>query len=49
MGAVVKSSRGHGSSNWNETARVDVEVDGETKSYFLKVGAHRGLSPATVC
>ncbi|KAL1884047.1 hypothetical protein Daus18300_000156 [Diaporthe australafricana] len=36
-GAIIKSSRGHGSSNWNETARVDIEVDGETKSYFLKL------------
>ncbi|KAI0153400.1 Fructosamine kinase-domain-containing protein [Pestalotiopsis sp. NC0098] len=35
-GAVVKSSRGHGANNWNETARVDIEVDGKQKSYFLK-------------
>ncbi|ETS84561.1 hypothetical protein PFICI_02586 [Pestalotiopsis fici W106-1] len=35
-GAVVTSSRGHGASNWNETARIDIELDGDQKSYFLK-------------
>ncbi|KAK8024825.1 hypothetical protein PG990_002648 [Apiospora arundinis] len=36
-GATVLSSRGHGASNWNTTARVDVDVGGELKSYFLKL------------
>ncbi|KAK7226586.1 hypothetical protein V2G26_014589 [Clonostachys chloroleuca] len=35
-GSVIKRCRGHGSSNWGETARIDAEVDGESRSYFLK-------------
>ncbi|KAK7917292.1 Fructosamine kinase-domain-containing protein [Apiospora marii] len=38
-GARIRSSRGHGASNWNTTARVDVEVGGESKSFFLKLTA----------
>jgi len=40
-GAIVKSSRGHGCSNWGETARVVIEVNGEIRSYFLKVSLPR--------
>ncbi|EXV03480.1 fructosamine kinase [Metarhizium robertsii] len=29
---------GHGASNWNTTARIEAEVDGNQLSYFLKVG-----------
>ncbi|KAF7526037.1 hypothetical protein G7054_g10892 [Neopestalotiopsis clavispora] len=35
-GAAVTRSTGHGASNWNETARIDVEIDGNRNSYFLK-------------
>ncbi|CAG9938401.1 unnamed protein product [Clonostachys rosea f. rosea IK726] len=35
-GSVIKGCRGHGSSNWGETARIDADVDGEARSYFLK-------------
>ncbi|KAK7973042.1 hypothetical protein PG988_007176 [Apiospora saccharicola] len=38
-GAKVRSSCGHGASNWNTTARIDVEVGGEPKSFFLKLTA----------
>ncbi|RKL12124.1 hypothetical protein BFJ70_g16313 [Fusarium oxysporum] len=34
---VVRSCRGHGGSNWNTTARIDGEINGEQVSYFLKL------------
>ncbi|CAH0044531.1 unnamed protein product [Clonostachys solani] len=37
QGAIVKSCRGHGASNWNRTARLDFEIEGQTRSYFLKI------------
>jgi hypothetical protein len=42
-GAVVKGCRGHGASNWNETARLDIEVNGEPKSFFVKVSADQQI------
>lgn len=35
--AVVKGCKGHGKSNWNTTARLDLEIPGSQRSYFLKV------------
>ncbi|VUC26634.1 unnamed protein product [Clonostachys rosea] len=37
QGAVVKSCRGHGISNWNRTAHLDFVLDGQLHSYFLKI------------
>ncbi|KAI1424640.1 Fructosamine kinase-domain-containing protein [Xylaria sp. FL1777] len=36
-GTVFKGCCGHGASYWNKTARLDVEIDGQQKSYFLKL------------
>ncbi|KPM45974.1 hypothetical protein AK830_g722 [Neonectria ditissima] len=36
-GATIKSCRGHGGSNWNTTARIDFQVNGEQITYFLKL------------
>ncbi|KAI0196392.1 Fructosamine kinase-domain-containing protein [Astrocystis sublimbata] len=35
--AIVKTCQGHGASYWNQRARLDVEIDGKPKSYFLKL------------
>ncbi|RSL88331.1 hypothetical protein CEP52_015267 [Fusarium oligoseptatum] len=35
-GAIVKNSEGNGRSNWNTTARVDLDIQGSQLSYFLK-------------
>lgn len=34
--AVVKGREGHGRSNWNTTARLDLDIQGSQLSYFLK-------------
>lgn len=44
----MKSCRGHGASNWNETARLEIEVNGEPKSYFLKVSGNPQITPVIV-
>ncbi|RMJ03646.1 hypothetical protein CDV36_014836 [Fusarium kuroshium] len=35
-GAIVKNSEGNGKSNWNTTARVELDYQGSQLSYFLK-------------
>ncbi|KAI8674559.1 Protein-ribulosamine 3-kinase [Fusarium keratoplasticum] len=35
-GAIVEGCEGHGKSNWNTTARVDLDIQGSQLSYFLK-------------
>lgn len=34
--AVVKGCEGYGKSNWNTSARVDLDIHGSPLSYFLK-------------
>ncbi|KAJ8133463.1 hypothetical protein O1611_g173 [Lasiodiplodia mahajangana] len=36
-GTIVKACRGYGGSHWNETGRLDIEIDGKPESYFLKL------------
>ena len=38
-GTRVTAITAHGASLWTRTARLNMEVDGEHKEYFLKVSS----------